>query len=182
MPLYREPVEELPRYRLIEDFFGPDCVLYHATEGGNPTEIDFDGPPNEQMEPLNEPARVKMRAYLEELRAGAIAKAEKDSEENASAASLMAKMLMMMQGLAPVNMAAAPKPIDIPMPSMPVRQDDIPIRPDIILPGERRPRVETNKATIRAVVRDGPPKPPAKFIDRGNINIPDPIGVMVPNT
>lgn len=174
MPMYREPDEELPRYRLIEDFFGPDNTLHHATENGQPAEIEFDGPPNEQMEPLNEPARVKMQAYLEELRAGAIAKAEKDAEENTSAAGLMAKMLMMMQGLTPVNMAAAPKPIEIPMPTMPVRQDDIPIRPDIILPGERKQRNETPKHTIRTVVKNLPERlPPTR------IEIPDPVGTVI---
>lgn len=53
-----------PAYRILATagFFGPDDTLYE--EG---TEIFFDGEPNEEMEPLNESARVKLKALLEKL-------------------------------------------------------------------------------------------------------------------
>lgn len=55
---------ERPAYRVLAaaGFFGPDNTLYE--EG---SEVYFDGIPAEEMEPLNEPARLKMVAYLEEL-------------------------------------------------------------------------------------------------------------------
>jgi hypothetical protein len=56
---------EMPRYRLIQQFFGPDHALYE--EG---MEIFFDGVPNEGMEPLNELATAKMKAYIEGLEEG----------------------------------------------------------------------------------------------------------------
>lgn len=52
----------MPRYKLLKEFFAPDDTLY--PEG---TRLDFDGIPNEWMEPLNEPARKNMQAYLEHL-------------------------------------------------------------------------------------------------------------------
>lgn len=53
-----------PMYRVLATagFFGPDDTLYE--EGA---EIRYDGVPNEELEPLNEPARVKLTAYLEML-------------------------------------------------------------------------------------------------------------------
>lgn len=53
-----------PAYRILAvyGFYGPDDHLY-----GEGEEIYFDGEPNEEMEPLNESARVKLVAYLEKL-------------------------------------------------------------------------------------------------------------------
>ena len=53
-----------PAYRILATagFFGPDDTLYEEGQ-----EIFFDGQPNEEMEPLNEAARVKLKAYLEML-------------------------------------------------------------------------------------------------------------------
>lgn len=55
---------ERPAYRVLDvaGFFGDDDTLY--AEGA---EIYFDGEPSIEMEPLNEPARVKMIALLERL-------------------------------------------------------------------------------------------------------------------
>lgn len=55
---------ERPAYRIlaIHGFFGPNDNLYQ--EG---SEVYFDGEPNEEMEPLNELARVKLELYLENL-------------------------------------------------------------------------------------------------------------------
>jgi hypothetical protein len=53
-----------PAYRIlaVEGFFGPDCHLYREGEC-----IIFDGIPNEEMEPLNELARDRLRQYSEML-------------------------------------------------------------------------------------------------------------------
>lgn len=53
-----------PAYRIlaIHGFFGPDDHLYNEGE-----EIYFDGQPNEEMEPLNQAAHVKMINYIENL-------------------------------------------------------------------------------------------------------------------
>ena len=63
-----------PAYRIltVEGFFGPNDHLYPEGEM-----IYFDGIPNEDMEPLNDLAREKMRAYLEALDAEAKRVAEK---------------------------------------------------------------------------------------------------------
>ncbi len=61
-----------PTYRLLSPFFGPNDHLYEEGDV-----IVFGGCPNEDMEPLNEPARAKLRAYVEALDAGAKALAEK---------------------------------------------------------------------------------------------------------
>lgn len=59
---------EAPRYRLLKPFYGPDDRYYDPEEGDEI--IDWDGVPNEQMEPINDPAKMRMTAYLERLPAG----------------------------------------------------------------------------------------------------------------
>lgn len=68
-----------PAYRVLDPngFFGPDDTLYQFDEYGEPVTIYFDGEPNEQLEPVNEPARVKLNAYLERLDEAAKTAAEK---------------------------------------------------------------------------------------------------------
>lgn len=53
-----------PAWRVLNPsgFFGPNDHLYAEGE-----EIYFDGEPNEEFEPLNEAAKVKLVAYLERL-------------------------------------------------------------------------------------------------------------------
>jgi len=53
-----------PAWRVLNPsgFFGPNDHLYSEGE-----EIYYDGEPNEELEPLNEPAMVKLVAYLERL-------------------------------------------------------------------------------------------------------------------
>lgn len=62
-----------PAYRLLEPFFGPND---HKYEEGDC--ITFTGTPNEHMEPLNEPARKALRAYVEMLDERAREYAEKN--------------------------------------------------------------------------------------------------------
>lgn len=70
--------EEPPKYRILSTagFFGPDDHLY--TEG---EVIYWTGEPNEDMEPLNEPARVQMEAFFDKLEEGAKALAKKAGVE-----------------------------------------------------------------------------------------------------
>lgn len=65
---------ERPAYRILDTsgFFGPNDTLYEYLD-----EIEFDGEPAEQMEPLNEAARVKYLALLEKLDAEGRKTAEK---------------------------------------------------------------------------------------------------------
>lgn len=53
-----------PAYRVlaIHGFFGPDDNLYNEGD-----EIYFDGVPNDELEPLNSPARTKLAEHLEFL-------------------------------------------------------------------------------------------------------------------
>lgn len=55
---------ERPAYRILDvaGFFGDDDTLHAEND-----EIYFDGEPAVEMEPLNEPARIKMNAMLEHL-------------------------------------------------------------------------------------------------------------------
>lgn len=57
-----------PAYRILDPngFYGPNDTLFIEDENGY-AEIYFDGEPNDQMEPLNEPARQKMEIYLNKL-------------------------------------------------------------------------------------------------------------------
>lgn len=65
---------ETPQYRIlaVHGFFGPDDHLYELD-----SEIWFEGEPNEEMEPLNEAARVRIHQFLEKLDAQAKVAAEK---------------------------------------------------------------------------------------------------------
>lgn len=56
-------------YRILDPngFYADDDTLYIVDADGNYPEIYFDGIPNEQMEPLNELARERLTAYLENL-------------------------------------------------------------------------------------------------------------------
>ena len=51
-------------YRILDvnGFYGPDDHLYPMD-----SEIYYDGEPNEEMEPLTEPARLKLQIYLDKL-------------------------------------------------------------------------------------------------------------------
>lgn len=55
---------EKPAYRILSvyGFFGPDDHLY-----GEGDMIYFEGEPNEEMEPLNEPARNRLTSYFTKL-------------------------------------------------------------------------------------------------------------------
>jgi hypothetical protein len=69
-----------PAYRILSEagFFGPDDHLYRAGDC-----IVFDDEPNEDMEPLNEPARTALEKFFDKLDAAARRKAEKAGLEYA---------------------------------------------------------------------------------------------------
>jgi len=56
-------------YRVLDPagFYGPDDTLYTVDEKGDPAVIYFDGEPNEQLEPMNDLARDRVKVYLEKL-------------------------------------------------------------------------------------------------------------------
>lgn len=58
--------EILPQYRLVEAFYADD-VLWPAG-----SILNFDGVPNDQMEPLNEPGRRASEIYMAGLEEGRI--------------------------------------------------------------------------------------------------------------
>lgn len=59
-----EATVQAPRYRLIQPLYAGDQYIAEGTE------IEFNGPPNEQMECLNKAAEDKMTAYLKTLEGG----------------------------------------------------------------------------------------------------------------
>lgn len=67
-----------PVYRILGNFFGPDCHLY-----GEGEIIAFEGEPNEDMEPLNEMAKTRMKAFFDKLDKEARKVAEKAGREYA---------------------------------------------------------------------------------------------------
>lgn len=94
-----------PAYRITpgSSFFGPDCHLYKEGDA-----FYFDGTPHEGMEPLNDIAREKLRAYIEQLEAGEREVAQKNGrnyfgrsrsvEERLAQASTDAKQVQLIQG------------------------------------------------------------------------------------
>lgn len=56
--------ESIPTYRQLNEkgFFCPEGYLIEVGEA-----FEFDGEPNDQMEPLNEPARKKLMSYFKKL-------------------------------------------------------------------------------------------------------------------
>lgn len=56
-------------YRILDPngFYSDDDTLYIVSPDGDYPEVYFDGIPNEQMEPLNDLARQRLSAYLENL-------------------------------------------------------------------------------------------------------------------
>lgn len=56
--------QELPRYMLIKPLYADDTFFDEESI------IDYDGIPNEYMQPLNEPAIEAMKAYVEKLMDG----------------------------------------------------------------------------------------------------------------
>lgn len=66
-------LSEKPLYRLIQPFYVDDILIEAETPGRNgmePTVIEFEGIPNEAMEPLNGSARENMGKFLATLAAG----------------------------------------------------------------------------------------------------------------
>ena len=57
---------DVPVYRLLEQFYGPDDNLYQVGEV-----IEYLEEPNTDMEPMNEPAKLAMRSLYERLEAEA---------------------------------------------------------------------------------------------------------------
>lgn len=66
-------------YRVLDvaGFYADDDTLYTVDANGDPAIIYFDGIPNEQLEPLTEPAKIRMANYLESLETSAKLASEK---------------------------------------------------------------------------------------------------------
>lgn len=68
------PVEQAkPLYKLIQPLYADDIFIEAETRGPmglEATVIEYEGEPNESMEPMNEPARQNMRVFLDKLAAG----------------------------------------------------------------------------------------------------------------
>lgn len=68
--------DDRPAYRILSSFFGPNDHLY--TEGDT---VLFDGEPNDDMEPLNLPAKKAMEAFFKKQEDCAKKAAEKAGRE-----------------------------------------------------------------------------------------------------
>jgi hypothetical protein len=140
---------EIPRYRMIEPFYADDILWPVGAE------LDYDGWPNEYMEPLNEPARAKMRIILQGISKKPLAEhieaAHRQlNQRNRQAAEPLTEALihaLSRLGVGGPALAAAtadmPVPIEAaapepPMPEMPKADKSIPIRGDLALPGQRK--------------------------------------------
>lgn len=129
---------EVPRYRLLQSFFAPDDVLY--PEGAEIALVDC--PPNENMEPLNDAARKAMIPVLQ-----AITKKPLDQQIYDAKVALHERD----------RLAAEPAPVTFPKASA----ESVPIMPNHILPGAKRPRGRPRKVLeAKLPEADGRPKPP----------------------
>lgn len=114
---------EIPRFRLIQPFYGPDDVLY--PEG---TEIALANgvPPNEHMEPLNDPARKALIPIIQ-----GITKKPLDQQ------IYDAKVLLHERDRLAAQPAPQPVAVDPATIAFPKKDDGVPIMPNHILPGQR---------------------------------------------
>lgn len=139
---------EVPRYRLNSACYLDDTLF---TEG---TEIDFLDTPNTEMVPVNEPARQRMQAYLEQLMEGQQAVAAKNGR-NAPGLVIMDKGEL----LAQLGQDARNTPAKVTV-SMPEARDEVFGMPH--LEQAKAARKRAGKTKRAAVVSVKPPAPPAK--------------------
>lgn len=131
---------EVPRYRLLQPFYGPDDVLYpEGTEIGLPNT-----PPNEHMEPLNDAARAALVPILR-----AITKKPLDQQIYDAKLELHAR-----------DRAAAEPQAPTPV-VFPKHDEPAPIMPNHVTPGTKRPRGRPRKVVDAKIPEaDGRPKAP----------------------
>ena len=128
-----KPPSELPKYRCIEPFHAHD-VLWPAD-----TIMEFDGTPSPNMEPLNEPARLKMIPVL-----AANDRRPRDQQIQEAHEALNARNRAAAEPIAPL--------------AMPVKLDGVPIMPNHVLPGEKR-RPGRPRGTLKATPPDPHSRP-----------------------
>lgn len=139
-----------PRYRLLAPCYLEDDTLHEEGE-----EIYYLGTPNEEMEPMNDLARDRSRAYLEGL----------DDHARAVAASrnlpFLGRSAMMDQAFEHAHRTAAQKGPTV----LPASREDVPLRGDLATPAQRAKRemreggkkVLGTKAAPRNRARQGSP-------------------------
>lgn len=154
MPQAQTRQREMPLYRLLAP-----CYLEDDTLHGEGEEIIYLGIPNEEMEPLNDPAREASTAYLEHL---------DDAARAVSAARnmpFMGRAALLDQAIEHAQKELQKQPM-----VLPAYRGEAPVRPDLATPAQR----------LQREMRDGKKvlgsKPPTMRKDRGHRGSPVVLG------
>jgi len=131
-----------PRYRLLAPCYLEDDTLHVEGE-----EIWYTGCPNEEMEPLNELARVRSREYIDSLDDAARAVA---AAKNRPFTGRLTDHAALDQAIDDVRAEQRAKTV------LPVSREDVPIRPDLATPAQKAKRDATRQ---KRVLGSKPPAP-----------------------
>lgn len=140
---------ETPIYQLLVDHFLDDDTLHYADE-----KIAYDGEPSEHMAPLNEAARVRMRAMLDRLDESSQRMAALVGRPHTGRLTDLADLIA--QAASDQKILAERAQTDIIRRAMPTVPDKpTPARPDMVPLADRR-RATLAKTTVRSTTP--PPK------------------------
>src|SRR5690348_933231 len=153
---YDDPFSNLPSdtpvYRLLMACFMEDDTLHPEDEI-----IAYTGVPNEYMEPLNEPARVTMQAYLEYLDKCGREAAEKAGRQYLGRVTDLGDQIEIAMQDARKAAAAGQAPPSTLKVEMPERRN-VPLRPDLVPVGQR-PQKKAKLLASKAPAPQGKPEP-----------------------
>lgn len=140
--VFRDLPEDTPIYELLKDCYMEDDTLHPEGE-----QIAYTGTPNEFMEPLNEAARLKMRTYLDYLDDCGRKAAEKFGRVYTGRITDLGDQIA--QAMGDARAEAQSMPIAMP------KKRDIPQRPDLATPAQRKLKPSKLLAS-RPVPPEGP--------------------------
>ncbi len=123
--VFRDLPDDTPIYELLKDWYAEDDTLHPEGE-----HVAYTGTPNEFMEPLNEPARLKMREYIDFLDECGRKAAEKFGRQYNGRITDLGDQIATAMGDA--------RAVAQHMPTAMPKKRDIPQRPDLATPAQRR--------------------------------------------
>lgn len=135
--------KETPVYELLAEHFMDNDTLYPAG-----SQIAYEGPPSEHMAPLNEAARVRMQAMLDELDEKARQKADLVGRPYRGRMTDLGDLIAQAQSDAKILQdRAQTETIKRALPTVPT--GPVPVRPDMVPLADRR-RAALAKSKVRA--------------------------------
>lgn len=140
--------QDVPVYKLLVDHFLDDDTLHYADET-----IAYEGMPSEHMAPLNETAKVRMRAMLDSLDDEARRTADLVGKPFRGRLNDLGEMIAM--AAAVQNKNAEKAQVETVRRAMPVVPDGpVPARPDMVPMAVRRQQT-MDKSSVKGVVAPG---------------------------